>query len=456
MLEKELIRRLLLPNSKTVINILDIVRPDMLQDRTAAAIYLIIIRLFETGAEINELAIVGVSRKDGTEITASQIFAYSDAQEIPGTDVELAARITEEWQVRQLQKLGIKLGTGTIRIEKAIDEIADIQQRTTGEQAKTIQQHVFETLQYLTEIKEAHDEGRQLPGVLRTGFFTLDNAGFFRRDDLIIIAARPGMGKTVVGLQAAINAAKNGTPVLFFSLEMGETQLISRVYSSEGEIDLTRILSGNFVHEEKRRILEISSEIEKLPIVIQTTSDFHEMIVAIKRFSLLHSGKTPLIIIDYLQLIHHSLHQRNREQEVAEISKALKGLAKNLHLCIVCIAQLSRACEIRGGDKKPILSDLRESGQLEQDADKVLFVYRPAYYGFDTDETGSATYIADKNGNKAITNAEIIVAKNRNGFTFTSQLLFAARYVKFVETNTLARMSTLVELEDNKFQKVKF
>ena len=260
-----------------------------------------------------------------------------------------------------------------------------------------------------------------------SGFRMLDSitAGW-QKSDLIIVAARPGMGKTAFMLSLLRNAAINyKLPVAMFSLEMSSVQLTYRLVSAEAELENDKIRKGLLEDYEWQQLIHKTQQLADAPIFIDDTPSLSIFELRTKCRKLKMKNDIQLIIVDYLQLITSDQGGKsinNREQEIAYISRSLKSLAKELDVPIITPSQLSRAVEVRGGDKRPILSDLRESGAIEQDADIVMFLYRPEYYGINEDESG--------NDLKGIT--EVIIAKHRNGPVDTAQIKFIGRFTKFI------------------------
>jgi replicative DNA helicase len=254
-----------------------------------------------------------------------------------------------------------------------------------------------------------------------SGFADLDNytAGF-QASDLIILAARPSMGKTALALNIAFNAAyksKPPVPVAFFSLEMSKEQLVRRLLSAEGRVDASQIRRAAFLTgDEWRKLQEAAGILLDCPIYIDDTPGATVLDIRAKSRRLKADGKLGLIIIDYLQLMQGRVELSSREQQISEISRSLKGLAKELHVPVIALSQLSREPEKRER-KRPQLSDLRESGAIEQDADVVMFIYRDEVYRKDS---------AD---NKGI--AEVIIGKQRNGPIGTVKLHFEAKFTRF-------------------------
>jgi replicative DNA helicase len=257
-----------------------------------------------------------------------------------------------------------------------------------------------------------------------SGFSRLDRiTSGWQKAELIIIAARPGMGKTAFVVSALRNAAVDfNFPVAIFSLEMASLQLVNRLISAEAELDSEKIKRGNLADFEWQQFVHKTGRLASAPIFIDDTPALTILELRAKCRRLKAEHNVQLIVIDYLQLMRGEVGG-NREQEIASISRALKGVAKELNVPVIALSQLSRGVETRGGDKRPQLSDLRESGSIEQDADIVMFLYRPEYYKIDQDENGMPT--------QGLT--EVIVAKHRNGSLDTARLKFIGKFTKFVD-----------------------
>lgn len=278
----------------------------------------------------------------------------------------------------------------------------------------------------IEEIETAANKTDGLLGV-PSGFTALDRiTGGWQKSDLLILAARPGMGKTAFVVTMAKNAAVEfNKPVAIFSLEMSSLQLVKRLISSETEIAQDKILKGNLDNHEFVQLHERIKKLSTAPLFIDDTPALSIFELRAKARRLKENQNVSLIIIDYLQLMSGGPDSKgNREQEISNISRGLKSLSKELEIPIIALSQLSRQVENRpGGSKRPQLSDLRESGAIEQDADMVMFIYRPEYYGIEFDEQNEPTR------NKA----EIIIAKNRHGALETVKLRFIGQYAKFAD-----------------------
>jgi replicative DNA helicase len=289
---------------------------------------------------------------------------------------------------------------------------------------KQVMKDVIDRIEYLQQ----HQDG--LLGV-PTGFSDLDKLlGGLQKSDLIIIAGRPGMGKSSLALNVALHAAKkHGLHTALFSLEMSLEQLMQRLLASETGIDSQRLRIGNFDVAAWPRLVEAGQVLAEAPIYVDDTAAITPMQIRAKARRLASEKPLDLVIVDYLQLMHSTMRFENRVQEISYISRQLKSLARELDLPLIAVSQLSRAVESRQ-DKRPLLSDLRESGALEQDADVVMFVYRDDAY-FTEDEWYDKFKTQEKAYPKNV--AEIIVAKHRHGPTSRIELYFHKELTKFAD-----------------------
>jgi replicative DNA helicase len=307
-------------------------------------------------------------------------------------------------------------------LDKAERELFDLSENNLRSDYKDIQSLVREAI---AEIEKAKDFESHLSGV-PSGFTELDRVtSGWQKSNLIVIAARPGMGKTALVLSMAKNIAVDfKKPVAFFSLEMSSIELVTRLISSESHLPSEKLKKGNL---EPHEWTQLNTRIKKLvdaPLYIDDTPALTIFELRAKSRRLKAQFGIEAIIIDYLQLMSGESDKNrggNREQEISLISRSLKALAKELKVPVIALSQLSRATESRGGNKKPILSDLRESGAIEQDADMVIFIYRPEYYGL--------TEMSDGSPSQGL--AELIVAKHRNGPLRDVSLRFIDYLAKF-------------------------
>lgn len=295
--------------------------------------------------------------------------------------------------------------------EKKIFDITQGRHRDGFEHVKDVLQTSFE------KIEQAAKNKGQLTG-LTTGFIDLDNKlSGLQKSDLILLAARPAMGKTTLGINIAVNAAlKAKAKVAVFSLEMSKDQLVQRMMSSVSHVGLQKVISGDLEDDDWIRLIEGMSPLSQSNIFLDDTAGISLTEMKAKCRRLKMEQGLDLIVIDYLQLMQGDGRQENRQQEISSISRGLKALAKEVDCPVVALSQLSRAPELRA-DHRPILSDLRESGAIEQDADIVLFLYRDDYYHEDSDKQNIG---------------EVIIAKHRNGPTGTVDLVFKGEFTKFL------------------------
>ena len=334
---------------------------------------------------------------------------------------EYLSLVQDKFLRRILIKLGYQIINSSyitnISLEKILldleTELVTITQKTETNQVLTsaeLLSNIFE------ELKEKSNKV-SLPGI-SSGFYDLDAlTQGFQKSDLIIIAGRPSMGKTAFCLNTAINILKkNKLPILFFSLEMSKEQLMYRLLASETNINSTRLRAGNIKQQEWEILNTAVKRFSRLPLFIDDTPNISILDIRKKikkiRFE---QQKLGLIIIDYLQLMENSNKNENRVQELSQMTRGLKNIAREFNVPIIVLSQLSRNVETRV-NKRPILSDLRESGSIEQDADLVLMLYRDDYYNPETTEPNIT---------------ELIIAKHRNGPIGTARILFESEYTKF-------------------------
>ncbi|MCI1686598.1 replicative DNA helicase [Schleiferilactobacillus harbinensis] len=319
-------------------------------------------------------------------------------------------------------------------LDNAEKEIMAVSDTTQQNGFKPISDVLNDALTKVTELSKNNDE---ITG-LSTGYRDLDliTAGL-HEDELIILAARPGVGKTAFALNVAQNVAtKSDTSVAIFSLEMGAEQLVNRMLCAEGSIEANHLRTGQLTDNEWESLIVAMGSLSKAQIFIDDTPGIKMANIRAKARRLAkEQGNLGLIVVDYLQLIEGS-GQENRQQEVSAISRQLKMLAKELHVPVIALSQLSRGVEQRQ-DKRPVLSDIRESGSIEQDADIVAFLYRDDYYrdedGDDDDNYGGGgnapSSSEDEDSDAGV--VEVIIEKNRSGARGTVKLLFIKSYNKF-------------------------
>ena len=319
-----------------------------------------------------------------------------------------------------------------IKVNEDIANTCYLAREKTEDILEETEKKIFDLLQYrstsdfvpikqvvlnaLDKIEKASKNKGTVTGI-PTGFIDLDyKTSGFKPSDLILIAARPSMGKTAFVLNVAQHMAfKEGKTVAIFSLEMSKEQLVNRLFSLESKVDSQALRTGNLTDEDWAKLIEGAAVVGKSNLIIDDTPGISiaELRSKCRKFKLEHD--LGIIIIDYLQLMSGGKHSESRQQEISEISRSLKAVARELNVPVVALSQLSRAVEQRP-DHRPMLSDLRESGAIEQDADVVMFLYRDDYYNKDTDKKNIA---------------EVIIAKQRNGPIGTVELVWLPNYTKF-------------------------
>ena len=316
-------------------------------------------------------------------------------------------------------------------LDAAEQKIFDIANTRSKASAVAISDILKDTLAYLEELRGKPEGITGVPSGLDVDRYTSG----WQKGDLVIIAARPSMGKTAFTLTAARNAALHPdeemqTNVAIFSLEMSSHQLVQRFLTMEARIDAQSARTGRVKDEDFKRLIDAASRLFTARIFIDDTPSLSIMELRTKCRRLKSEHNIGLVVVDYLQLMTASVRESgSREQEIATISRGLKSLAKELNLPVIALSQLSRQVEQRGGDKRPQLSDLRESGSIEQDADVVCFLYRPEYYGISTTPDGESTAGL----------AELIIGKQRNGPIGTTRMFFVKEYARF---ERLSRIET--------------
>ncbi len=429
---EEVVLGAMMIDKKGVDEVIDILSPEAFYLEKHQHIFSAIFQLFENSEPVDLLTVSTQLKKSAAlELAGGDFYLISLTQKVSSSaHIEFHARIILQ---KYIQRSLIKISSEII--EEAYDETKDVfdlldtaetklyevTQGNIKKSSETAQDLVIQAKKKIEEI--SNKEG--LSGI-PTGFTKLDKlTSGWQPSDLIIVAARPGMGKTALTLSMARNiAVDQNIPVAFFSLEMASVQLITRLISSETGLSSEKLRTGKLEKHEWEQLNVKVKGLEKAPLFIDDTPSLSifDLRAKARRLSSQHGIK--LIMIDYLQLMTGgSNHGGNREQEISMISRNLKALAKELMVPVIALSQLSRAVETRGGSKRPLLSDLRESGAIEQDADIVSFIFRPEYYKIDEwdDDERSSTQ----------GQAEFIIAKHRNGGLENIRLKFIGNLGKF-------------------------
>ncbi|OGC45430.1 replicative DNA helicase [candidate division WWE3 bacterium RBG_19FT_COMBO_34_6] len=419
--EKSVLGALLI-DKDAIIKVVEYLRPDHFYKSAHEEIYRAIVNLYEKREPSDLITVPGELRKI-KQLT--KVGGVSYLTELVNT-VPTAANIEHYAHIIRDEAIKRSVLTAAARIgelafdEASTDSLLDKAEQLLFDVSKDKIHQDFVPIKETLEITfERLDELSKTKGALRgvpTGLKTLDRMlSGLQRENLVILAARPSVGKSSMALNIAQHASVNhNIGVAIFSLEMGKEAIVDRLISSQGDIDNWRITTGNLEPDDFEKYGIAAGELSEAPIFIDDTPGQGVLEMRTKARRLLLDNKIELIIVDYLQLVR-SQKQESRVQEVSDISQALKNLARELKVPVLALSQLSRAVEQRGGEKRPQLSDLRDSGSIEQDADIVIFLYRP-------DEEDRE-------------NAKLIVAKHRNGPTGEIDLYFKADRTRFFEVS---------------------
>src|SRR5690554_334592 len=435
---EEVVLGALMIDKKGVDEVIDILHAEVFYRPAHQHIFEAIHNLFKNSQPVDLLTVSSQLKREGKlDLAGGEFYLIQLTQKVSApAHIEFHARIIlQKYIQRSLIKISSEIieasydeGTDVFDLlDNAEAKLYEVTQGNIKKSSETAQELVIQAKKRIEEI--ANKEG--LSGI-PSGFTKLDKlTSGWQESDLIIVAARPGMGKTALTLSMARNiAVTQNIPVAFFSLEMASVQLITRLISSETGLSSEKLRTGNLQKHEWEQLNVKVKDLEKAPLFIDDTPSLSifDLRAKARRLSSQHGIK--LIVIDYLQLMTAGGSQKggNREQEISTISRNLKALAKELSVPVIALSQLSRAVETRGGSKRPLLSDLRESGAIEQDADIVSFIYRPEYY--------KIMEWDDEDRSPTEGQAEFIVAKHRNGGLDEIRLRFVGNLGRFENLNT--------------------
>jgi replicative DNA helicase len=416
-------------------NVIDILKVESFYKEAHKVIFQAILDLFTESQPIDLLTVTTQLRKNGALEVAGGAFYVTEltSKVASAANIEYHARIITEQSIkRELIRISSTIQKDAFEDTTDVFELLDAMEQSLFEiSEKNIRKNYSDMRSIMrdamTELEARKNQKDGLTGV-PSGFTALDRVtSGWQKSDLVIIAARPAMGKTAFVLSVLRNAAvDHNRPVAIFSLEMSSVQLVNRLISSEAELDSEKIKKGTLADHEWAQLIHKTAKLSKAPLFVDDTPALSILELRAKCRKLKAQHDIQMVVVDYLQLMSGDSKGGfggNREQEIASISRALKKIAKELSIPVIALSQLSRAVETRGGDKRPQLSDLRESGAIEQDADMVMFLYRPEYYGITEDEGGASTAGV----------GEVIIAKHRNGSLENVKLRFIGRYTKFTD-----------------------
>lgn len=416
-------------NNDNLHDIIDILSPDDFYKGAHKKIFTAIMELAIKDDPADLVTVANrLNEKDELESVggAAYLASISDAAPVAVNSIHYARIIREKSSLRQLITASSDIIERCMKDQGDYTDIMDFAEASIFKIAEKKSKSNFKTLGELInlnidKLEEQQGKAAGLSG-LSTGYTRLNNiTSGLQRSDLIILAARPSMGKTAFALNIARNIAfEERKPVAVFSLEMSNEQLSMRLLTSEARIDSNRLRTGFISQEDWQNATDAAGILNEMPIFIDDTPNITAMEIRAKARKLYKKhNDIGVIIIDYLQLMKPPFKSDRRDLEIAEISRSLKALAKELNVPIIALSQLNRMLEQRA-DKRPMLSDLRESGALEQDADIVAFIYRDEVYNKEADNPKKGT-------------AEIIIAKNRNGATGVALMHFHGQYTRFEE-----------------------
>jgi replicative DNA helicase len=402
-------------------------RPEHFYREQHGAVFEAMMELHGTDRRIDHLTVAEVLRERGKldetggaeaiEELAGWVPAAGHAREygrIVHDDAKKRALLTASYEI-QASVLGREAPARDL-VDRAERMMLEVAQDDTQKRMRPISQILDEETEKLHHLSVAKTSLTGTP----SGFTDIDRmTGGFQPGNLVVLAARPSMGKSALVANIAENAVLSGFPVALFSLEMSESELAQRFVASQAKIKGEDLRRGKVPEGQWPKILEACKRLSNAHLFVDDSSDSGALEIRAKsrRLHQQIDGGLGLIIIDYLQLMRHEGRVESRVEQVGQISRGLKGLARELRVPVIALSQLSRAVEQRGGDKKPILSDLRESGAIEQDADLVMFIYREEYYDKESERPGEA---------------DIIVAKHRNGPVGEVVLTFQKEYPRFM------------------------
>ncbi len=409
-----------------IAKVIEILKENDFYREANSIIFNAINNLFDKGEPVDLVTITEELREAGNlDVVGGASYINSLVNSVPtAANVEHYAKIVEEKSIlRRLIKIADQIAqlgySGDLEIDNILDNaeqlIFNISQKRSVQSFDGIKDILMETFENIEKLSANDGAVVGIP----TGFRDLDKmTSGLQPSDLVILAARPSMGKTALALNIAQYAAvKAKESVAIFSLEMSKSQLVQRMLCSEAQVDSHRLRTGQLRDTDWRRLSKAAGSLSESRIFIDDTPGIRVMEMRAKARRIQAEHGLDLILIDYLQLMQGRSGSESRQQEVSEISRSLKGLARELNVPVVSLSQLSRAVEQRN-DKRPQLSDLRSSGSIEQDADVVAFIYRDDYYNPDSERAGIT---------------EIIIGKQRNGPVGTVELAFQKEYTRFVD-----------------------
>ncbi len=403
---------------------LELLRPEDFYKPVNQLIFEAIVGLFDGNQPIDAITVADALRRtEKLDRIGGVSYLTSLLERVPTTSniIYYAGIVDETASRRRLMRAGSDVGTLAMQTDLPIEEVIDraeakvfaVAERQVGDGLIPVGPMLQETLE---KIEELGTRGADITG-LPTGFRDLDKMlTGLQPANLMVVAARPSMGKSALTLNIAQHVAENGNPVAVFTLEMSREEVVTRLLSSMASVDSSRLRTGQLGPELWQKVVREASKLYEMPLYVDDSPDLTVTAIRAKSRRLARHKGLGLVVVDYMQLMQGPSRSENRQQEIAEISRSLKNLARELHIPVIAVSQLNRALEQRE-NKRPRLGDLRESGAIEQDADIVLFIYREEYYNPEkTDSLGIA---------------EVNVAKHRAGAVGNVMMTFAAEFTRF-------------------------
>ena len=414
----------MLESKEAIANVIEILQPDYFYKPSHTEIYETILALYARGEAVDAITVADeLTRRGSLEKIGGKPYIHGLLEAYPtASSAGHYARIVEELSLlrglitagNQVQEIGFSVPED---VAEAVNEAEELIFNIGDKRLKDDYHEIRKLLmKSMTDIETLYERGASITG-LSTGFPDLDDkTSGFQPSNLIIVAARPSQGKSSLLNDFALHAAaRQRAPVLMFTLEMSKDEVVKRFLASEAKVDAQKISKGSLNEQDWTRLSSALGRLAEAPIFIDDSANINMMEMRAKCRRLKAKHGLGMVIVDYIQLMQSPRKSENRQQEVSEISRGLKILARELQVPVVAASQLNRGVEMRS-DKRPMLGDLRESGALEQDSDLVMFIYRDEVYNPDTEARGEA---------------ELILAKHRNGPTGMIRLAFMNQYTKF-------------------------
>jgi len=431
--------------------VIDFLKPEVFYTEAHKRIYSAIQDLFTKQQPIDLLTVTHELKSKGDiELAGGPFYIAQLTRRVASAaNIEFHARIvTQKYIQRRLIEISSEISKDAFEdttdvfdlLDKAEQKLFSVSENNMRRDHSNMSTLVAEAIKNIEAAKNHDGTYRGVP----SGFSKLDRVtGGWQKSDLVVIAARPGMGKTAFVLSMARNiSVVFKRPVAMFSLEMAAVQLVTRLIASETHLPADKLKRGDLQDYEWQQLNTQIGRLVDAPLYIDDTPALSIFELRAKARRMKQQYNIELVIIDYIQLMQSTGDSKgNREQEISNISRSLKSLAKELDIPIIALSQLNRSVETRGGLKKPILSDLRESGAIEQDSDMVLFIYRPEYYKFDT--------MDDQNQTPSKGKAELIIAKHRNGALEDIRMRFIAEFAQFADDDEMPGYSPDEGLKPN-------